>query len=216
MFKNKVLRLTIITLLVVIAGYFVMENFIGSDADSSDLATTNPTAYAAKITAERTAKDEEFRSGSDSPIADKESFHGLHYFKVNPEYHIRATISPYMKDDKTMTVKYTDGSSETYEKFGYAHFELGKQPQKLLLLKHEGVVSVLFRDETSGKESYGGGRYLDYPAGDIKNNVIILDFNKAYNPYCAYQESYACPVPPAENNLKVSVFAGEQYEGGVH
>jgi uncharacterized protein (DUF1684 family) len=74
------------------------------------------------------------------------------------------------------------------------------------------VISVLFRDATSGKQTYGGGRYLDYPLSEIKNNVIVLDFNKAYNPYCVYQATYACPVPPAENTLTASIQAGELTE----
>ena len=75
---------------------------------------------------------------------------------------------------------------------------------------------MLFRDETSGQETYGGGRYLDYPASEIKNNSMILDFNNAYNPYCAYQPNYACPIPPAENKLLISIFAGEQFEESMH
>lgn len=203
-------------MIMAILAYFVIENFTGSGAESEDIAITNPTKYAEKITKEREAKDEQFRSGKDSPIADKEAFHGLHYFKVNPEYRVKATISPYMKEDKEVTIKYTDGTTEKYEKYGYAHFEINKQPQKLLLLKNENVISVLFRDETSGKETYGGGRYLDYPASEIKNNSMVLDFNNAYNPYCAYQESFACPVPPAENKLLISIFAGEQIEESNH
>jgi len=216
MFKNKVIRWSTIAMVVAILAYFFIENFSGSGSENQDLAITNPQEYAAKITKERAAKDELFRSGTDSPIADKESFHGLHYFKVNPAYRVKATISPYMDADKELIVNYTDSTSDKYEKYGYASFAINGQNQKLLLLKHEGTISVLFRDETSGKETYGGGRYLDYSVSDIKNNTLVLDFNNAYNPYCAYQPTYACPVPPKENTLPIAIWAGEQTEEGVH
>ncbi len=215
MFKNKVIRYSTIAMLIAILAYFIIENMGGANS-SDDALAANPAAYKAKILEERAAKDEQFKSGDDSPIKDKEAFHGLHYFEPSLTFRVKANISPYMQDDKAVTVKYTDGTSEKYEKLGYANFSLEGQPQKLLLLKNEGTISVLFRDATSGKQTYGGGRYLDYPADQIKNNTIVLDFNKAYNPYCAYQESYACPVPPAENTLTVAIHAGEVTEEATH
>jgi uncharacterized protein (DUF1684 family) len=214
MFKNKVIRWSTIAMLVAIMIYFFIENFGGTE--DPDLATSNPELYIANITKERAAKDEQFKTGSDSPITDKEGFHGLHYFKVNPAYRVKASISPYLKDDKELIIRYTDSTSEKYERYGYANFTVNGQAQKLLLLKNENVISVLFRDETSGKETYGGGRYMDYPVSKIKNNTLILDFNNAYSPYCAYQPTYACPVPPLENTLPIAIWAGEQIEESAH
>ncbi|CAG4994951.1 hypothetical protein DYBT9275_01504 [Dyadobacter sp. CECT 9275] len=218
MFKNKVIRYSTIAMVLAVLAYFFVENFTdsGTGDPEEELIISNPKAYIDKINEERRTKDELFRTGADSPIKDKAAFHGLHYFKVNPEYRVKANIVPYTGDDKELIIKYTDGTTDQYERYGYAHFSINDQPQKLLLLKHESVISLLFRDETSGKETYGGGRYLDYPLSEIKNNTIILDFNKAYNPYCAYQESYACPVPPAENKMSIPIFAGEQTEESVH
>ncbi|WP_439584243.1 DUF1684 domain-containing protein [Dyadobacter bucti] len=218
MFKNKVIRYSTIAMVIAILAYFVAENFTGFSAvsEGEDLIAANPEQYKTKLLGERAAKDEQFRTSADSPIADKESFHGLHYFQPNLSFRIKANISPYMNDDKEVVVRYTDGTSEKYEKYGYANFTINGESQKLLLLKNESIISVLFKDETSGNLTYGGGRYLDYPVSEIKNNTIILDFNKAYNPYCVYQESYACPVPPAENKLTVAILAGEQIESGVH
>ena len=98
-------------MLVVILAYFFFENFSG--ADEADLAISNPQEYAAGITKERTAKDALFKSGPESPIADKESFHGLHYFKVNPAYRVKANVSPYMKDDKELVIRFTDSTINT-------------------------------------------------------------------------------------------------------
>jgi uncharacterized protein (DUF1684 family) len=72
---------------------------------------------------------------------------------------------------------------------------------------------VPFGDATSGFESYGGGRYLDFTISDIKNNFLPIDFNKAYNPYCAYTAGYSCPIPPKENLLNASISAGEKNYG---
>lgn len=201
-------------MVIAILAYFIIENISGGGTSADD--NFNPAQYKTKILEERATKDEQFRTGEDSPIKDKDNFHGLHYFQPDLSFRVQANISPYMKEDKEVIVKYTDGTSEKYEKYGYANFTVGGETQKLLLLKNESVISVLFRDATSGKETYGGGRYLDYPVSEIKNNSIVLDFNKAYNPYCAYQESYACPVPPAENTLTVPVYAGEVTEDATH
>ena len=217
MFKNKVMRYSTIAMVIAILAYFIIENFSGAGPNTStDTAISDPEQYKTQILQEREAKDEQFKTGDDSPIKDKEAFHGLHYFQPDLTYRIKANISPYTSDDKEVIVKYTDGTSEKYEKYGYAHFKIGDQALKLLLLKNESVISVLFKDATNGTQTYGGGRYLDYPVSEIKNNVIILDFNKAYNPYCVYQETYACPVPPAENTLSVAVPAGEQMESLIH
>ena len=217
MFKNKVIRYSTIAMFIAILAYFVVENFSGfSGNEAGAEAITNPDKYKADIKQERQAKDEQFRTSKDSPIADKDGFHGLHYFEPDPSFRVKASISPYMNDDKEVIIKYTDGTDEKYEKYGYANFSIGGETQKLLLLKNESVISVLFKDATSGKQTYGGGRYLDYPVSELKNNTIILDFNKAYNPYCVYQESYACPVPPAENTLTVPIEAGELLESSVH
>ncbi|WP_439556419.1 DUF1684 domain-containing protein [Dyadobacter sp.] len=213
MFKNKLIRYSTIAMFIAIIAYFVIENF---STGNDPLAAVNPQQYKTQLVEERAAKDEQFRTSDDSPIADKESFHGLHYFEPNLTYRVQATVSPYMNEDKEMVVKYTDGTTEKYQKYGYANFKIMGQDQKLLLLENDGTISVLFQDATSGKQTYGGGRYIDYPVANVKNNVIVLDFNKAYNPYCVYQESYACPVPPAENRLTIPIEAGELLESSVH
>ena len=216
MFKNKLIRYSTFAMLVAVLAYFFIENFSGNSASSTEISISNPQAYLEKINSDRESKDELFRSGPDSPILDKDAFHGLHYFKPNLEYRVVANVVPYTGSDKVFEVAYTDGTTDQYERYGYANFTINGTPLKLLLLKNESVISVLFRDETSGKETYGGGRYLDYPISELKNNTLILDFNEAYNPYCAYQEDYACPVPPKENTLPLSIFAGEQYEEAMH
>ncbi len=81
---------------------------------------------------------------------------------------------------------------------------------------YKNYLFLPFTDLTSGNRSYGGGRYLDFLMEDIKSNTLIIDFNKAYNPYCAYTTGYNCPIPPRENDLPVAIPAGEMEYSKAH
>jgi uncharacterized protein (DUF1684 family) len=77
--------------------------------------------------------------------------------------------------------------------------------------QYKDYLYLPFKDFTNGESTYGGGRYLDFKMSDIQENqTIIIDFNKAYNPYCAYSDGYSCPIPPSENHLQVFIEAGEK------
>jgi len=104
-----------------------------------------------------------------------------------------------------------------YRRYGFVYFEIAGQKctltvyQNMELIKKEGFKDYLFipfKDATSGKESYGGGRYLDLRIPS--STAIVLDFNTCYNPYCAYSMRYSCPIPPAENTLNINIEAGEK------
>ena len=80
--------------------------------------------------------------------------------------------------------------------------------------KYRDYLGLMFTDKTSGKETYDAGRYIDFNIGDIKNDKLVIDFNKAYNPYCAYVKGkYSCPIPPRENYLPIAIEAGEKNFG---
>ena len=98
---------------------------------------------------------------------------------------------------------------------------LDGQPQRLFVYQsldllhnqeYRDYLIVLFTDRTNGQGSYGGGRYLDLRRGQIQDGQLVLDFNRAYNPYCAYGSQYSCPIPPAENQLPVAIKAGVMSE----
>lgn len=197
-------------MLFIIVGYFIAENIISSTEPVSD--NINPEIYHHNLEDERNAKDEEFRSSDDSPIKEKEAFHGLHYFEPDLTYRVMASVTPYKGEDKRLVISYTDGSETVYERFAYATFNLDQKSHKVLLLKHDDMVSLLFKDATNGKETYGGGRYIDFKIQEASGRTMIIDFNKAYNPYCAYVPDFACPLPPAENKLSISIRAGETNE----
>lgn len=112
------------------------------------------------------------------------------------------------------------GQKRDYVQFGLLHFELGGQPfslhvyQNLHLIKeprHRDHLFLPFKDHTNGEETYGGGRYLDLSQQDIRpDDTLMLDFNRCYNPWCAYSDGFNCPIPPKENHLEWPVKAGER------
>lgn len=175
-------------------------------------APVDPAAYQTELAAERRKKDDFMRTNTSSPIADKATFRGLAYFAPDLSFRVRASLEPFPEDKREkLVIKMTDGSEEVYEKYGHASFTLSGKPCRLLLLTYQKSLTVLFQDLTAGKESYGGGRYLDIDPRAVDKNSVTLDFNAAYNPYCAYNPTYACPLPPPENKLDVAVKAGERY-----
>ena len=109
-------------------------------------------------------------------------------------------------------------TKQQYRVYGIIHFNLHDTAVSLTIYQSRSLMSsekykehlfIPFTDLTSGRETYGGGRYIDLSISDISNNTYIIDFNKAYNPYCAYTTGYNCPIPPKENDLSVAIKAGE-------
>jgi uncharacterized protein (DUF1684 family) len=175
-------------------------------------------AYQQQVANERKKKNVEFKTGEKSPIPRKErrKFKGLHYFPVDSTYRVEAV---FVRDSSQapFKMKTTTARLPKYVKYGELHFTLQGKPymltvfQNLELIKkpeYKGYLFIPFTDETNGFDSYGGGRYIDFriPATE----KVVLDFNSAYNPYCAYSPAYSCPIPPAENQLRIQILAGEK------
>jgi len=185
--------------------------------DTQTPARADDPAYAARIRLARQQKDNAFRTAASSPIpaAERVAFSGLRYFRPDGAYRVTAqlmraaVLAP-------LPLALTGGSADAYARWGTAEFELGGQPQKLVLLQKQGLgtnpqeLFLPFTDPTNGQQTYGGGRYLDLPVPAPKATEITLDFNAAYSPFCAYNHDYSCPKPPADNRLTVPVPAGEQ------
>jgi uncharacterized protein (DUF1684 family) len=206
MLTNKTFLVGFVLLVIAALAYF----FLSSDADDS-FATIDPGAYRQQVSESRTKKNDFFRNSTESPFIDKTSFSGLRYFSPDPAYRVVARLEPFADKTQKLVVTLTDGSEEVYEKYAHAVFSLNGEACRLLIVKLKDTYSILFRDATSGKTTYGGGRYLELDPKLIKENRAVLDFNAAYNPYCAYNANFACPLPPKENNLPIAIEAGEQY-----
>jgi uncharacterized protein (DUF1684 family) len=153
-------------------------------------------------------------SSKESPLKDKSEFTGLKYFPPDLKYKIIADLIP-IQSKKVVTLNTNDGKEQRYIEYAYAEFNLDGVHNKLLILEGidmgpiRGKLFLAFGDETSAVETYGAGRYLDVNKVP-GSTTIVLDFNKAYNPYCAYNDTYSCPIPPVENLLKVPIKAGEK------
>ena len=208
MLKNKVFLAALLVLILTVVYY---SFFDGNSTISESGNPINPELYRQQVDAKRKKKDEFFRTNADSPFTDKKAFKELSYFAPDPAYRVEARLEPFADKTQKLTVKMSDGSEETYSKFAHAVFSLNGEACRLLVVKLDDTYSILFRDATSGKETYGGGRYLELDPATLTENHAVIDFNTAYNPYCAYNPTYACPLPPAENTLPTAVKAGEKY-----
>lgn len=162
----------------------------------------------------RAEKDAFFRHHPQSPIldADRHHFPGLDYFAPDPA--LSFELEPEPADGAAIRVQTSDGQMREYHRAATVSFEVTGETVNLTLLSQPGLPGYFlpFRDATSGNDSYGAGRYLDLE--DIHDGQVHIDFNLAYNPYCAYNEAYSCPLPPHENWLTVPIEAGERdYRG---
>ena len=169
----------------------------------------------------RDGRDKEFRNKEESPLKaeDFPIFKNLNYFPVDNKFRVEADFSK-TSDEKNFQMPTSSGKNKKFVKFGVLKFKLSGKDYSLnvyqtdaeTLLKfpeYANLLFVPFKDATGGKTTYGGGRYIDIktPAG----GKVILDFNLAYNPNCAYgSERYSCPIPPKENFLQVEINAGEK------
>jgi uncharacterized protein (DUF1684 family) len=156
----------------------------------------------------RRQKDALFKEDRHSPIVDQASFSGLSYFEPNSAYRFR--VDPRPADGETIVVQTSDGHQREYRRSATVTLPTPDGQIDLSLFTTEGSQGffVPFRDATSGKNTYGAGRYLDIEPKD--DGSVTIDFNLAYNPYCAYSEAYSCPLPPVENWLAVPIQAGEK------
>lgn len=166
----------------------------------------------------RERRDEFFRTHENSPLTDEQrgTFGGLRYFPENPDLSLTLEIDESGPGvGETIQVGTLSGEVKEYVRAGRIHFEADGQPVTLTVFKDKarGRYFLPFRDGTAGEESYAVGRYLDPKARP--DGTLVVDFNLAYNPYCAYNTGWTCPIPPFENITKVPIRAGEMDPGLV-
>ena len=156
----------------------------------------------------RKSKDDFFAHYPDSPLTheQKKAFTGLRYFPENPALALEVTVEEF-PEKKTITMQTSTGDVQDYQRFGRFYFTVDGQEAQLTLYADEHVFFLPFADSLAGTETYPAGRYLEPHL--LENGKFRVDFNYAYNPYCAYNERWSCPIPPAENRLKVPIRAGE-------
>ena len=165
---------------------------------------------------------EEFLSSANSPLKEAD-LPFLQFYEADSAYRVVAKFEK--SRGQSFEMPTYSGVNKTYVKYGKVKFRINGRKQTLTvyrslslqqLAKYKDYLFIPFKDKTNGDESYGGGRYLDLKTTDIKEGELVLDFNKAYNPYCAYSDGYNCPIPPAPNHLPIAITAGEKKFGKDH
>ncbi len=157
----------------------------------------------------RRMKDEFFARGGDSPLTDaqRKAFTGLKYFDLDPAFRFEATLER-PRSSEYEDIQTSDGQIQHLPRAGTLRFSLAGKDVALAAYDQGHELFIPFRDATSGEETYGAGRYVEaHPQGHDRYEI---DFSTAYNPYCAYNEDWSCPLPPRENWLDVPIRAGER------
>lgn len=172
--------------------------------------------YESEISGWQDEMNSEFKNPKESPLTNEglKIFETLDFYSIDKKYRVSAKFerTPY---EPVFGMVTTTSRLPEYKKFGVASFSIdGKvlklnvyQNQKLINTKgYEDYLFVPYIDVTSGETSYSGGRYIDLRIPE--EDIIVIDFNKSYNPYCAYNHKYSCPIPPVENTLDIKIEAG--------
>ena len=162
----------------------------------------------------RKQKDEFFAHDHQSPLTpqEKRSFHGLNYYPENPSLRLELPLEK-LPTPSPVILQTSTGDAHEYLVAGLVRFNVDDQEAilQVYLDDYDGYF-LPFTDATAPNETYGAGRYLEPHdiSGGVGEPILIVDFNLAYNPYCAYNELWSCPIPPRENRLKVRIEAGEK------
>lgn len=157
----------------------------------------------------RRQKDEFFHHSQHSPLKPEQrrAFSGLHYFPENIALDLTVEVER-NREKKTVSMQTNTGSVQEYERYGRFSFTLEGQPVTLTIYRNQHGFFLPFVDTLAGKETYPSGRYLE--PQEIGKNRFRVNFNMAYNPYCAYNELWSCPITPAENRIPGPIRAGEK------
>lgn len=143
----------------------------------------------------------------------------LRFFPIDPSYQVKCRFEKIF-DAPWFPVATTTASPQMMRKYGYLSFTFHDTAVHIYVYQMQALLQKLgdylflpFTDLTTGTDTYGGGRYVDCNISDIHDSTLIVDFNKAYNPYCAYVSGYSCPIPPKENAMPIAIRSGEKNYG---
>jgi len=166
---------------------------------------------------------QEFIKTANSPLK-KEDLKFLQFYNPDSTFQVPATFTR-SRNTQSFEMPTYSGIKKTFVKYGLIKFRLYGKRQTLTVYRslslqtlpqYRDYLFLPFKDKTSGNDTYGGGRYIDLKTSDVKDGKFMLDFNKAYNPYCAYSDGYNCPIPPKVNQMSVEIAAGEKNFGKEH
>jgi len=174
-----------------------------------------PDGWADELRASREEKDAFFDEHRQSPIPpeDREDFDGLDYFEPDPTYRVTATVTV-ADSPEPVEMETSDGRTVRYRRVVTFEFEIDGEAYELAGYRQDAddAIFVPFRDKTTGQQTYSGGRYMELEPDETlaDGDEVVLDFNLAYNPFCAFSETFSCPLPPEANWLDTTIEAGER------
>lgn len=177
--------------------------------------------YSKQLAKHRQHYKEEFLEDKRSPLTEKDTGF-IRFYPPDERYKVMAKLTLTPEAD-AFDMPTANGKTKKFKQYGLLTFNINDTAvslqvfQNLKLLedpKHKNHLFIPFTDGTTYAETYGGGRYIDLSVTDIRNGIIEVDFNKCYNPWCAFGGSYSCPIPPKENRMPVSIRAGEMNYSG--
>lgn len=204
--KKSFSLLVIFLITIILAGGCNEDN-----ADDSEMKT-----YIDELIKERKEKDYSMQFEKTSPfnVDTSVTFNPLKYYEPNPDFIFKSKLFIYESKD-TVTILGTKGEKRPSILIGYLGLNYKNKIYKINVYKGfsrtgEEYYSIWFTDQTTGKDTYGVGRYLDFVLNDDADFVYTIDFNKAYNPYCAYSALYTCPIPREEDYIDLEIEAGEK------
>ena len=209
-FSNRELRLAVFLCLL---GLSVTSCGKKPAPQTQTTDLSNADTYTLEVMKDRKMKDLHFLRDESSPLTyeDKQVFEGLAYYPVDKSYAFYTALTP-LKTPEDYTIATSKDRPRTMAHIGYLPFSFEGNTYKLAVFAPKDTSDgyywfIPFTDATSGKETYGAGRFLD-----IENpaDSVFLDFNYAYSPYCAYNDRYDCPIPPVENRLPIPIRAEEK------
>lgn len=184
----------------------------------SSCSTQNPeqSAYISSIEERREITDEWMQNNPDSPFNFKGEidFNGLNYFDIDTAFIFESRLYENPKRD-TITIMGTKGEERSASRLGYLKIEINKKEYKLNVYENYAqggsiYYTIWFTDKTTNNETYGVGRYLSFKLNPDKDFIYTIDFNTAFNPYCAYNSDYSCAIPTKEDFLNIAITAGEK------
>ena len=188
--------------------------------------TSTKNNYEDGIKAYQYEMNTHYADAETSPLTaeDISTFKALEFFEIDENYQVEVTLE-LTPDTPVFEMPTTTDRLPLYRKYGIARFTINGKKLELSIYQNQKLMTSFeyadhlflpFNDLTNGTTSYAGGRFIDLEIPQTGSNTIIIDFNKAYNPYCAYNSKYSCPIPPAENNLSVAIPAGVKAYGKPH
>ena len=162
----------------------------------------------------RLEKDSFFANYPESPLTreQKQNFHGLEYFPEAPELRFELGVDAFSERSQ-IEMQTSTGDVQSYVRYGKIRFPVEGQDVELTIYANENGFFLPFVDSLAGVETYPAGRYLEPEV--LPGGKFLVDFNLAYNPYCAYNDQWSCPLTPFENRLKVPIRGGEKIPTGL-